>query len=367
MKRQYMGDSIGEVDEDGIAEWYPNCKVRFDGSFYIATPHTTNPAKRKKRKEEVITVSEQDGKLKLEKSLPCNDKIKPKPPEQVTLEEVVEAQQKSPPDSSDEPKNVRRMTRKQIFDELYDKYLSLKPKEREKAITDDMRPLFKTEEALQSFIEENCHRRWRNVVVRRERFARKARNQNFQWFVTFTYADSKHTEDRFKQRLQETLRRLATRHNWLYMGVWERGKDTDRLHFHALVHIPDGEMVGEFEKVTDYNKKTGRQKTVIQNTYFAEKFGRNEFDDISFDRAYGKAIGYVMKYMGKQNVKAVYSRGLYQYFHSDIQGSDVVCKMDNLDETDNRLILSPKFTCWDEGVKIGEVSRETIAQMPKSN
>ncbi len=151
------------------------------------------------------------------------------------------------------------------------------------------------------------------------------------------------------------------------MGVWERGKDTNRLHFHALVHIPYGETVGEFEEITDYNKKTGRQKTFTQNTFFAEKFGRNEFDGICGNTySYGKAIAYIMKYMEKQNVKAVYSRGLYEYFYTDIQGKDVVAKMESIDETDNRLILAPKFTCWDEGVKIGEASPETIALLPKS-
>jgi len=49
-----MGDQLGEVDGDGISEWYPNYKVRFDGSHYIATPHTTNLARRRKRKEEII-------------------------------------------------------------------------------------------------------------------------------------------------------------------------------------------------------------------------------------------------------------------------------------------------------------------------
>lgn len=154
-----------------------------------------------------------------------------------------------------------------------------------------MRPLFRTETALQSFIDENCHRRWRNLVVRRQRFARKAYNQHFQWFVTFTYAYSLHTEESFKKRLLEPLRRLATRHNWKYMGVWEHGKDTGRLHFHALMYIPDGKLVGSFEELTDYNKKTGRQKTITQNTFFAEKFGRNEFDNIGgISRLYGKAI-----------------------------------------------------------------------------
>lgn len=138
--------------------------------------------------------------------------------------------------------------------------------------------------------------------------------------MTFTYADSLHTEESFKKRLLETLRWFATRHNWKYMGVWERGKDTGRLHFHALMYIPDGELVGSFEELTEYNKKTGRQKTIMQNMFFAEKFGRNEFDNIGgISRLYGKAIAYIMKYMKKQNVKAVYARGLYEYFRTDVR------------------------------------------------
>ncbi len=42
-------------------------------------------------------------------------------------------------------------------------------------------------------------------------------------------------------------------------------------------------------------------------------------------------------------------------------------KMKTMDKTDNKLILAPKFTCWDEGVRIGEVSPETISQLPKSS
>ena len=119
--------------------------------------------------------------------------------------------------------------------------------------------------------------------------------------------------------------------------------------------------------MTDYNKKTGKRKTIIQNTFFAEMFGRNEFDDISFsDMVYGKALAYLMKYMEKNNEKAVYSRGLYEFFRSNIQGADVLAKMEIVNETDNRLVLARDFTCWDEGVKVGEVSRETIAMLPKS-
>lgn len=363
LKRKNMGDYMGEIDKDGIAEWYPNCKVRFDGSHYVATPHTTNPTIRKKREEEKITVSVKDGKYVLNETL-----SKPVNSEQVADKQVCETKEKSPSNVIDEPEtSVRQMTLKEIFDNLYDGYLSLKPKERKRAIYEDMQPLFNSEKDLEIFVENNCFRRWRNIVVRRQRFARKAYNQQFGWFATFTYSDEKHTEESFKQRLLETLRHLATRRNWLYMGVWERGKDTNRLHFHALVYAPDNEMVGELEEVTDYNKKTGRRKTFLQNTFFRDKFGRNEFDDISIsNRVYGQAIGYVMKYMEKNNAKAVYSRGLYEYFRSDIDGKDVVAKMSVLDETNIKLILDDKFTCWEEGALVGEVSRDTIAQMPKT-
>ena len=44
-----------------------------------------------------------------------------------------------------------------------------------------------------------------------------------------------------------------------------------------------------------------------------------------------------------------------------------MAKMENIDETDNRLVLARDFTCWDEGVKVGKVSCETIAMLPKSS
>lgn len=61
------GDALGEIDQDGIAQWYPNCKVRKEGDYYIATPHTTNPTKRTVRKPKEIAVSLKDGKYALEK------------------------------------------------------------------------------------------------------------------------------------------------------------------------------------------------------------------------------------------------------------------------------------------------------------
>ena len=70
----------------------------------------------------------------------------------------------------------------------------------------------------------------------------------------------------------------ALKKGWLYMGVWERGKDTDRLHFHGLFYIP--EMIGTIYEKKDYN--TNKKKIVKSNvnTYFESKFGRNDFQEI---------------------------------------------------------------------------------------
>ena len=71
-----------------------------------------------------------------------------------------------------------------------------------------------------------------------------------------------------------------------------------------------------------------------------------------------------MKYIEKSGEKIVYSRGLPQYFISDILDDDVAC---STGIEDRKLLLFDDFTCWDEGCYMGKVSPEVIAQMRKSN
>lgn len=40
------------------------------------------------------------------------------------------------------------------------------------------------------------------------------------------------------------------------MGVFEYSPKENRLHFHALMQIPEGQIPGEIEVVKDYSKKT---------------------------------------------------------------------------------------------------------------
>ena len=48
--------------------WYPEAKVYFDGGHYIAIPHTTNPTRRTKHKQEIINCFGTKWKVKVRKN-----------------------------------------------------------------------------------------------------------------------------------------------------------------------------------------------------------------------------------------------------------------------------------------------------------
>ena len=102
----------------------------------------------------------------------------------------------------------------------------------------------------------------------------------------------------------------------------------------------------------------------IQNTYFNERFGRCDIEPINDRTEMGSAMAYIMKYIEKSGEKIVYSRGLPQYFKSDILDDDVVCP---IGMEDQKLLLFDNFSCFEDGVYIGEVSPEVIKQMKKAN
>ena len=178
---------------------------------------------------------------------------------------------------------------------------------------------------------------------------------------TFTYSDEKHTEETFRRRLKETLSNFSNRKGWRYIGVWERSPERKRLHFHGIFKIP--EMVGELREVKDYSFITHNMQTTFQNAYFGERFGRNDFEALD-KRDLSGAITYLLKYIEKSGEKIVYSKGLPQYFISDVLEEDIVCTC-GID--DRKLLLFDDFTCLDEGTVTGKVSEEVISLMRKSN
>lgn len=81
-------------------------------------------------------------------------------------------------------------------------------------------------------------------------------------------------------------------------------------------------------------------------------------------RILGEAVAYLMKYMEKTGEKIVYSKGLPQFFITDVMDEDVVC---TIGQEDRKLLLYDNFTCWDEGCLVGRVSKAVISQMRKAN
>ena len=346
---------------------YGECKIYFDGSHYIGIPHTTRPSRRRpKPPEEEIVVTEKGAELSTEKekniraeaSAPSNDDAP------IALEKNTESSEsESEPQTEPQPK-VRTMTRKELFDELYQKYLNKPRRIKLELIAKEMLSYFKTEELSRIYVNENIERKLRNLIARRIRLTRKANLQEFNYFVTFTYDGKLHTEDSFRKGLKNCLRHLVERKQWKYIGVWERSPEKQRLHFHGIFYIPEGTMPGMLLDVNDYNFSTHNRQITHQNTYFNERFGRSDFELIDDMDKMGDALAYIMKYIEKSGEKIVYSKGLPQFFISDVMDEDIIC-FTGLE--DKKLLLSDDFTCWDEGCYVGKVSKAVIAQLRKCN
>ena len=163
-----------------------------------------------------------------------------------------------------------------------------------------------------------------------------------------------------------TLYHLSSRRDWRYMGAWERGERGERLHFHALTYIPDGQMPGELEEHEDYSTKRHRREKSIQNSFFNERFGRSDFSAVNNAYEVADSIKYMLKYISKNDEKIVYSRGLKTYVVSDVLDGDILCRTGD-EEHGFKYILADNFTCMVDGEIMGTVSPEVIEKMPKAN
>ena len=340
---------------------YGEAKVYFDGSHYIAIPHTEKPTKpRKKPIEEEITIfkeSEENEGSEVVASEPSNsfENEQIEKDEQVIKNEQIE---------SSEPQIERIITKKELFEELYTKYIDLKRKDRKKKIIEEMLPHFEKRVYCESYVQIHMDRKQRNLICRRIRMCRKANLANFNYFCTFTYDDKLHTEQTFKKKLKYCFANLCRRKKWRYMGVWERAPQTNRLHFHGLFDIPNGSLSGILETVRDYDTKAHRMQVSFQSTFFNKRFGRSDFKPINTQADLSKELSYIMKYLEKTGEKVVYSKNLPQFFISDIMDEDVVT---TIGQEDKKLLLFDDFNCWDEGVLMGKVCPEVIERLRKCN
>ena len=97
-------------------------------------------------------------------------------------------------------------------------------------------------------------------------------DREFSWTVNSEEEKAKALAE-FKQRLRDYLSNKVKRDGWKYLGVWEGWDGSIRLHFHALIFIPDGTLPGENFVETKYNPVTKQVETHTRNTEFNENLG----------------------------------------------------------------------------------------------
>ena len=185
-------------------------------------------------------------------------------------------------------------------------------KEQKQFIKENLESAFSIFPDLERWIEDKLDRERHNYFARRKRFLRKAYLHKWNYFVTITYDSKKYaTEEEFRKKLRKCLSNLHTRRDWRYMGVFEYSPKKNRLHFHALMQIPEGQFPGEFEMIEDYSTKRGKRQKRNENTFFRRQFGVNDFAKIDFAEVKrGRSVKYLIKYLEKSGERIVYSRNI---------------------------------------------------------
>lgn len=344
---------------------YGETKIYHDGSHYVGIPYKPRPVSRKRPKiDEKIVVKHKSG---AEKGKAPTEEVSES--ERYEFEELEdfgvfgddEPLSEEPQVTENIPRE-RTMTRKELFENLYKQHIDKPRRERMRIVYKEMRPFFDSDEKAKKYVSESFERKARNLMMWRIRMTRKANLQDFNYFCTFTYSSKLHTEESFKKKLKIAFRNFCFRRGWKYMGVWERSPEKNRLHFHGIFYIPGGDVPEGFEKLRDYSFKEHDRKVTNQSIYFRKRFGRNDFEPIEDNRRMGEALAYLMKYIEKTEEKIVYSKGLPQFFISDILEDDIITYMG--DEF-GKFVLFDDFSCWDEGVYVGQASPETIEKLRK--
>ena len=219
-----------------------------------------------------------------------------------------------------------------IFNMLYSDGIKgeMQDKELREFIKTNLEDCFPAFPDLEKYVNENVDRMNRNAWQREKRFRRKAYLNRWNYFVTFTYNGNKHTEETFRKKLRKCLSNLHTRRGWNFMGVWERGEETDRLHFHCILYVPAGEMVGKITLKKEYSKRLGKVKETFSNDFFERKFGRNDFEELNImEMKNGSAVAYILKYLRKTGERIVYSRGIPTEICMKLSANDIITEMTN--------------------------------------
>lgn len=254
-----------------------------------------------------------------------------------------------------ETKQWQKMPLRKVFDKYYEKWQNEPKKRRRELLIDAVLPYHAGKKYAAAFVDQNLERKRQNEKNRNRRAMRKCNLNGFNYFVTFTYSDDKLTAERFYNKLRAYLKNKVRRNGWKYYGVWEGINGEKRLHFHALMYIPQGTMPGELVQEKSYNTSRKRMVETTGNTEFNEKFGRSDVEEICMPFKH-LVYNYVLKYLNKGG-KAMSSRNCPESIQGWMSEEDLICESDY---TENQYIAF-------SGCRIAEDKTGIIVKVDERN
>lgn len=132
------------------------------------------------------------------------------------------------------------------------------------------------------------------------------------------------------------------------MGVFEEAPETGRLHFHGLLYVPEGEMIGVITEKKDYSTAQGKMQISHENSFFEEGFGRNDFTELSkMQLKYGHTLEYIVKYIGKTGERIVYSRGIPTEVYMKLTDENIITEFTDYVE---KFVLFDNVIDWERDI-----------------
>ena len=132
------------------------------------------------------------------------------------------------------------------------------------------------------------------------------------------------------------------------MGVFEHAPESGRLHFHGIFYVPDGEMIGKINEISDYDTRKNKRQTTFSNSFFAENFGRNDFKELNqAEFKNGYSLRYLTKYISKTNERLVYSRGVPTVIYKYVNTADIASEFFDFV---NKFVLFDDVIDWERDV-----------------
>ena len=174
-----------------------NCKVTFDGSFYVAKAPQPSPygnGKKKPRKF-LKAISIPDTPTDIQATTTC-EKQTEDISEKVKYAENARAEKDGKAEKKAQKTKKIVVDLKEIFNELYLVHAGKKKKkEIREEMLNGMRPYFENYQELSAFVDMQLERVFHNKGTRSCRLWKKMNNVPFNYFITVTYDSKKHTEE----------------------------------------------------------------------------------------------------------------------------------------------------------------------------